>query len=127
MQGVAPAILIGIGVLHSTIGLIQGWSTIGSLFRLGFWDSIDRAEADLLLWFMTAGVFLIFLGCLGWWVERRLDRPLPQGLGWGLLAFTLVAGVAVGDLVFPASLFILAALIIVVRSRRYARITSVGT
>lgn len=121
MRGVAPAILMGIGLLHCAIGIVKGWSTMASMFRMGWWDSVEAAEANLLLWFMTAGIFLILLGQLGWWVERRLDHPLPQHIGWALLAFTLVAGLAVGDLVFPATLFILAAAIIVVRARRKAR------
>ena len=123
MRAVASGILIGIGVLHSVVGVIDGWPTIRSMFRLGYWNSVERVGANLLLWFMTAGVLLILLGSVGWWVERELDRPLPQALGWAILAFTLVAGAAVGNLVFPAILFVPAAVIIVVRARQHAGFT----
>ena len=121
MKGVAPAILIGIGLLHCAVGINQGWPTLTAIIRAGVWDSVEGAGADVFLWFMTAGIFLIFLGQLGFWVERRLDSPLPAFLGWEVLLFTLVAGSAVGDLLFPAVLFFAAAIIILVRARGHAR------
>jgi hypothetical protein len=88
----------------------------------GVWDSMEGAGTDLFLWFMTAGIFLILLGQLGFWVERRLGRALPAFLGWEVVLFTLVAGSAVGDLLFPAVLFFAAAIIILVRARAHARV-----
>ncbi len=120
MRGLAPAILTGVGVIHCAVGIVEGRSTLGAMIRLGWWDSVGAGSASLLLWFMSAGIFLILFGLLGWWVERHLNQALPAPLGWAVLAYAVVAGSAAGNLVFPVPVFLLAAVLIVARARRGA-------
>ncbi|CAA9590790.1 hypothetical protein AVDCRST_MAG81-5259 [uncultured Synechococcales cyanobacterium] len=92
MQKVNGLALVSIALLHSLIGLIAP----GLIGFEGIWQDIansgviDAVKPDALriwgyYWFLISGLFLMLFGCLCYWIENRLDLPLPPFVGWGLL------------------------------------------
>lgn len=98
--GLVPLLLIGIGVLHSIVGFSAGSDTLRDMASGGLWDSIHSEPGppsrSLLLWFLLSGFFMIMLGHLGLWVERRLKQPLPVFFAVEFLAVSSLAMVVVG-------------------------------
>jgi hypothetical protein len=108
IRGLLPGVLIGIGLVHSFVGFSSGRELLVEIAREGFWDTIrtgsEPISRPLLLWFLVAGFFLLMLGHLALWVERRAKQPLPSSFGIELLVFAVVLGVVNGG-ALPAWLF----------------------
>ena len=98
--GLVPLLLIGIGVLHSVFGFWAGSVTLRDMARDGLWNSIHSEPGppsrSLLLWFLLSGFFMIMLGHLGLWVERRLKQPLPVFFAVEFLVVSSLAMVVMG-------------------------------
>ncbi|WP_028671101.1 DUF6463 family protein [Saccharospirillum impatiens] len=109
-------LLIAIGVLHNTIGVLMGWSILAGIVADGGWNSIETAglidfSRSAILWFLVTGFFWMLLGGLMQAWLRVTTEALPKTLGWGLTA----AGGIVAFLlpVSGAWLFILLGLLVV--------------
>lgn len=86
VAGAVPLLLVGIGLLHSVVGILMGAATLRDMLKVGLWGSMTRSRAgppspSYLLWFLLTGFFMILLGHLGLWIERSLKRPLPAFFG----------------------------------------------
>lgn len=107
-RGLVPLVLIGVGLLHTVVGLSAGRTLLAGIASEGFWDTVhsgpEPISRSLLLWFLASGFFLVMLGHLALWVERRVGQPLPFFLGVELLLFAIVFGVVKGG-ALPAWLF----------------------
>jgi hypothetical protein len=57
------------------------------MVRAGVFDSVgdDTNPRAAAFWFLVTGCLIALLGWLCRWVEVQMDRPLPAGLGWGLV------------------------------------------
>lgn len=122
IRGLAPGVLIGVGFLHSYVGLSGGWGMITQMAAEGFWNTIPPGSSvertrPLLLWFLVSGFWLIMLGHLGFWYERTHRRPLPPVFAIELLVFAVVVGVVSGGAI-PAWLFAAAAVYLLVINHR---------
>lgn len=108
IRGLVPGLLIGIGLLHTFVGVASGRGLLAEIAREGFWKTVvpgsEPLTRPLLLWFLVGGFFLMMLGHLAFWVERHAKRPLPSALGIELLVFAIVLGVVSGG-ALPAWLF----------------------
>jgi len=100
IRGLMPGVLIGIGLVHSFVGVSAGRELLVQISREGFWNTIhsgsEPISRPLLLWFLAAGFFLIMLGHLALWVERHARQTLPSSLGVELLVFAVIVGVVSG-------------------------------
>ena len=108
IRGLVPGVLIGIGLLHTFVGVSGGRNLLIEIAREGVWNTVrtgsEPLSRPLLLWFVVSGLFLLILGHLALWVERQVRRPLPSALGAELLGFAVVLGVISGG-ALPAWLF----------------------
>ena len=108
IPGLAPWILIALGVLHSIVGFSGGRDTLADMARAGLWDTVHSGggppSRPLIFWFLTSGFMLLMLGHLALWVERRTGNALPLSFGIELLLFAALAGVLSGGGI-PAWLF----------------------
>jgi hypothetical protein len=93
IRGLVPGILIGIGLLHSFVGVSGGRNVLVEIARDGFWDTVHSSSGPLtrplLIWFLVSGFVLILLGHLALWVDDI--KPLPSMFGVELLAFAVVS------------------------------------
>jgi len=124
LRGLVPGVLIGIGLVHSLVGISAGRKLFVEIAGEGFWDTIHLGSAPLsrplLLWFIVSGFFLIMLGHLALWVERHARRPLPLAFGVELLVFAIVVGVVSGG-ALPAWLFAAGAVYVLLVARAATR------
>lgn len=92
--------LIGIGILHNTLGITMGWPHLAAAARdglIGAWDTDPRRGQ--VYWFLVTGFGLMLAGGAVAALERH-DPRLPWGWITALAALT-VAGV----ITMPASGF----------------------
>lgn len=82
-------LLVAIGIIHCSIGLLLAWDILAAWHDAGWWHSIEGAEVlhmdrFAVLWFQVAGLGWI---ALGWLMQQWLQRfgSLPPALGWALL------------------------------------------
>lgn len=94
--------MMGVGVLHSIIGLILFPAPLREIVGARLWNSVNvyTPMRYLAFWFLFAGVATILIGYLADWIEGVAGRPLPRAIGWTLLAIALV-----GVIVTPVSGF----------------------
>lgn len=91
--------LVGIGVIHSIVGLMFGSNITSQIIRDGLINTVNlQYDRNFLFWFLATGLFWIFMGFHWQHLFRVYKRPLPAWLGLGILLFS-VAGVAIS----PAS------------------------
>src|SRR3990170_2039223 len=85
IPGLVAWVLLGIGMIHSVVGLSAGRPLLLEIAREGFWNTVRSGSAPLsrplLQWFLVSGFVLLMLGHLALWVERRMRKPLPVALG----------------------------------------------
>lgn len=117
IPGAVPLLLMGIGLLHSVVGFMAGSPTLRDMARDGLWNSM-RSEPGppsrtLLLWFLLSGFFLILLGHLGLWVERRLKQPLPTFFAVEFLIVAVLALIVHGG-ALPGWIFVVAGVYVLV-------------
>ncbi len=93
--------LIGIGLLHNSLGLARDWRLLSDATRGGLAGSFTQTDARLatVFWFLVTGFSLMLLGGAVAALER-LTPLLPWGWIAGLAALTIT-----GIVVMPASGF----------------------
>jgi len=108
IRGLVSGVLIGIGLVHTFVGVSGGRNLLIEIAREGFWNTVrsgsEPPTRPLLLWFFVSGLVLLMLGHLALWVERQVRRPLPSTFGAELLGFAVVLGVITGG-ALPGWLF----------------------
>lgn len=109
-------LLVGIGVLHNTIGLLMGWDILVGIVAEGGWNTIEQGgqidfARSAIVWFLVVGFFWMLLGGFMQAWLRVTSAALPRFLGWGML----LAGAVVAFLmpVSGAWLFIALGLLVV--------------
>lgn len=94
VPGAVPLLLIGVGLLHSVVGLTSDPDTVRGMMADGLWGTLSAepwlSRRTLLLWFLLSGFFLILIGHLGLWIERCLNEPLPLFFAVEFLAVSMV-------------------------------------
>ena len=98
MRGTSGLLLIGIGVLHTIVGVFQGYSVLSRISQTTFSTETGRQLVTALgnqfvFWFLFGGFLMLVLGHTFIWIERRLNRRLPSFIGWELLVLS-VGGLA---------------------------------
>lgn len=113
--------LIGVGVLHSLLGLFVFAAPLRQLIDSGWLNALGSRDPmrNLAFWFVFGGVFTVLVGYLIDWIERLPGAVVPRPAGWTLLV-TAVVGVFLAPLsgfwlVFPPAVGVL------VQSRRAAQ------
>ncbi len=129
MRGLSGLLLIAIGVLHTVVGILTGYSVRSQISRATFSTEASRQLVAALgnqfaFWFLFGGFLMLALGRLLTWIERRLGRPVPSFIGWELLALS-----AAGLLVMPVSgfWFVFAVAIYTIVMARRSKLTSGAT
>ncbi|MBZ0331403.1 hypothetical protein KZO25_13885 [Halomonas sp. ANAO-440] len=92
-------LLIAIGVIHNSIGVVTGWPILSGIAAEGGWNTIQAGgemhfDRSAILWFLLVGCFWMLLGYLMHCWLSIVQTPLPAAIGWGLFA----AGVIVAFL-----------------------------
>ncbi len=121
MRGISGLLLIAIGVLHTVVGIFNGYSVLSQISRATFSTETSRQLVAALgrqfaFWFLFGGFLMLALGHLLTWIERRLGRPVPSFIGWELLVLSVA-----GLLAMPVSGFWLVfavAIYTIVKARR---------
>lgn len=119
----AGPILIAISVIHLACTPVFYAPALGDIIDDGLINALESGgelidSRDAAYWYVAAGLGMVLLGYLTWWVERR-GETLPVPLGWLLVAFTIINGA-----LYPLSgfwLFLLPAAVILRRGRGCAR------
>lgn len=86
-------VLITIGVLHCATAPVFYGDSLRSILDAGVVASVEADPALVMLraagfWYLSAGIGMLALGALAWWVERTVG-VVPALLGWLLLALTV--------------------------------------
>lgn len=103
--------LMGVGILHTLLGIIFFTDALGGMIADGLWNSVNTVKGrPVAFWFEFVGLVTVLLGAFVYWAERTIGH-LPQFLGGGLLALALIAIVAMpmsgGWLLLPPAIAIL--------------------
>lgn len=99
MKGITGWTILGIGILHTGLGIVKGRSQFAEMISEGWVNSIGRVEQSYAFWFSFTGIVLVMLGYLARWAESN-GSGLPKAFGWILLGSTLF-----GILTLPVSGF----------------------
>ncbi len=105
---VSGYLLLTTGILHTLIGLVDGYPQLAAMARGGLVATAAASpEREAIFWFLVTGVALLLTGLLA----LGYERPLPASFGWGLLALSAVGSVLLGPsgflLVIPQAVYIL--------------------
>jgi hypothetical protein len=105
MRGISGLLLISIGVVHTMVGIFNGYSVLSQISRATFSTEATRQLVAALgkqfvFWFLLGGLLILVLGHLLTWIERRLGQRVPLFIGLELLALSVA-----GLLVMPVSGF----------------------
>ena len=105
--------LMGVGALHSVLGLVVFAAPLRELVDAGVVNALGSRDPlrNLAFWFLFGGVMTALVGYLADWIERAPGGMLPPALGWVLL-LTAAAGATLAPasgfwFVFPAAIGIL--------------------
>lgn len=108
--------LIGIGIVHTAVGLMVFSKPLLAILSDGVWNAVDgHAGRPLAFWFMVVGVLTLITGAMTDWIEAR-NNGFPAALGWGLLVLTILAVITMP--ISGAWLFIPPTLGALLRNRR---------
>ena len=124
MRSLTGIVLIGIGVLHTLIGVFTGRAVLSQIAAANFSSEASRQLVASLgkqfaFWFLFGGVVLMLLGHLCLWIERKLSMPVPAFMGWELVIIS-----ACGLMFMPVSgfwLVLAVAIYVLVTARRTRR------
>ena len=80
--------IVGIGVVHTTFGLVFLMPILLVLWQEGLVNTVNgQADREFAFWFLAFGVLAMIFGFFLDWFERN-HVGLPAFLGWSLLVFT---------------------------------------
>ncbi len=101
MPGFTGYALIGIGILHTLLGVAVFRPQILEIFQNTFSNKIKSHPARMnAFWFLFSGFLLILFGQLSVWMEIRLGSQLPDFLIWEILVLSVL-----GVILMPVSGF----------------------
>lgn len=87
------AALVVIGILHTSIGLVEYRAVLREMVRDGMIDTVEgEAEREAAFWFLTCGVSLVSMGWSLRWARRQKGTS-PSFVGPALLDIAM-AGIA---------------------------------
>lgn len=94
--------LVGVGTLHSLVGLVVFAAPLRELIDAGWLNALGSRDPmrNLAFWFLFGGVFTCLVGYLIDSIERLPGTAIPRPVGW-----TLLVSAAVGVTLAPASGF----------------------
>lgn len=100
--------IIGVGIIHTAVGLWLFRKSLTAIFRDGLWNAVDgHPGRPLAFWFVFLGLFTIVFGRLVDWLESRNLSP-PRFVGWAFFSLAVFAIVTQpesgGWLLLPAGL-----------------------
>jgi hypothetical protein len=129
-------LLIGLGVLHTIVGIIVFWEPLAAMFSAGLINSVIMSPEPLRLitedglhktvaqisermaafWFFWTGFPWIVMGVFANWVENQVGRPVPSAFALAILVYAVS-----GLLILPVSgfpLLTVAAIYMVIATRK---------
>jgi hypothetical protein len=114
----SPArLVIAIGVLHNTVGVVLGWKPLAEILRGGYIGAAEQTpDRSIVFWFFFFGFAVILFGYALRALERHALESASLGFGFGALCLA-------GGLAIPISGFwlgLVPAAMMVVRARRAA-------
>jgi hypothetical protein len=116
----AGAVVIGIGILHTVVGLALGAAPLGDILRHGYVGAVDgHFDRMAIAWFLLFGFVLMLAGDAIRVVEQSM-RAVPPRLAYGLGAIALVGAVAMPVSGFWLALVPVGMLLVRARSVRVA-------
>lgn len=93
---ISAYLLIATGIIHNTLGVILGSSSLAAIARSGFFHSVDpHFDRMAIFWFLFAG-----FGMMMWGQLILSMRAVPRSFAYSLLALCCV-----GALMMPISGF----------------------
>jgi hypothetical protein len=100
--------IIGVGIIHTAVGLWLFRKSLTAIFRDGLWNAVDgHPGRPLAFWFVFLGLFTIVFGRLVDWLEGHNLSP-PRFVGWAFFSLAVFAIVSQpqsgGWLLLPAGL-----------------------
>ena len=87
-------LLIGLGVLHTLAGIIEGWPQMVAIIDQGLWNALGQQSQDLCInsssclqmngiwWFTAWGLMLVLYGFVCLWIERSQKKMVPEFISW---------------------------------------------
>ena len=95
MRGTSGLLLIGVGILHTVLGVFKGHSLLSEISRSAFATETGRRLVtglgkEFVFWFLFGGFLMLVLGHFFTWVERRLNHAVPSFIGWELVLLSVV-------------------------------------
>lgn len=112
MKKVSGYLLIGLGVLHTLVGLAAGWDQVKKIISYGVWNALGKQsqihcmknigclQVNSIWWFISWGLMLILFGILCTWIEVSLKKAIPTFIAWLLLLISSICAILI-----PASGF----------------------
>lgn len=83
-------ILIAIGILHNSLGVMLGWQTLLDMHQSGWFDSTGSDgqilfDREAISWFLITGFFWILFGIH---MQQAIKKGLlpSASIGWGFIA-----------------------------------------
>ncbi|MDF5754569.1 DUF6463 family protein [Spongiactinospora sp. TRM90649] len=124
----ASGIMLFLGAGHLSVQTLLSWGVVSGWVDRGIWAAVPIMGASTTAALRDAAGFwggpgsfavpLILLGCATWRLAARAV-PLPAGVGWGLVAWSLISGVILVPSPFAAGS--VAGALIIVAARRSDR------
>jgi hypothetical protein len=116
--------LIATGIIHNAMGFAFGWPVLQTIAHAGFVNSIhDEMDRKAIFWFLFSGFMMMALGKFMQHYINQFDKPVPDFIGYYLLALTVI-----GCVMMPLSGFWIVlpqGVIIIFAHRKYRRQLSV--
>ena len=83
MRGVSGLLIIGIGLLHTVVGVFNGYRILTQISQASFSTEKSRQLVSALgkqfvFWFLLGGALMIVLGHLFAVIEQSLKRHVPS-------------------------------------------------
>lgn len=88
--------LIGLGLVHTAVGLVLGGDALTGIARDGFVATIEPFGLRMtMFWFLIGGLLFGLIGAICVWIERETGQPPPRFIATTLLAVSVVSVVLI--------------------------------
>ncbi len=82
--------IASIGILHTALGFVFGWSIFRELLNDGLFNTVNgQMDREFFFWFTMFGVILFLFGALASWAEQTIGQ-LPIWMAWACFVLTIV-------------------------------------